>query len=83
MNLEERLRLLKQAAAKSARDLELERQLEYLRRLEQVPKKLPAHRVSKGIEEYVDGRVERNAWGEFFLARQPLPFGRPYGKLRV
>jgi len=83
MKLEEKLRLLKQAAAKSSRDLELERQLEYLRRREQVPRKLPAQRVAKGIEEYVDGRVETNAWGEFFLARQPLPFGRPYGKLRV
>ena len=34
MNLEEKLRQLKQAARKSSRDRELERQLEHLRRLE-------------------------------------------------
>lgn len=83
MNLEEKLRQLKKAAKTSARDPELESQLEYLRRLEQVPKKLPAQRAPRGIEEYVDGQVEKNAWGEFFLARQALPFGRPYGKLRI
>jgi hypothetical protein len=44
---------------------------------------LPAQRVSKGIEEYVEGRVETNAHGEFFVAHQALPFGRPYGKLRI
>jgi len=83
MNLEEKLRQLKKAAERTTRDQELERQLEYLRRLEPAPKKLPAQRAPKGIEEYVDGRVQRNAWGEFFLARQALPFGRPYGKLRI
>ena len=83
MNLEEKLRALKIAARQSARDTELERQLEYLRRVEQVPKKLPAQRVPKGIEHYVDGRVETNSCGEFFAARQALPFGRPYGKLRI
>jgi len=55
MNLEEKLRQLRKAAEKSTRDLELERQLEYLRRLEQMPKTLPAQRVPKGIEHYVDG----------------------------
>lgn len=83
MNLEEKLRQLKKAAEQTTRDQELERQLEYLRRLEPAPKKLPAQRAPKGIEEYVDGRVQKNAWGEFFLARQALPFGRPYGKFRI
>jgi hypothetical protein len=84
MDLEEKLRQLKQAAKPRARDTQLEQALEYLRRLEQVPrKKLPAQRAAKGIEEYVEGQVEKNDFGEFFLARQSLPFGRPYGKLRV
>jgi hypothetical protein len=83
MNLEEKLRQLKKAAAKSVRDAELEHQLDYLRRLEQSPRKLPAQRAPKRIEEYVEGRSEKNDWGEFFLARQALPFGRPYGKLRI
>ena len=83
MNLEEKLRQLRQAAQKSTRDLELERQLEYLRRLEQMPKTLPAQRVPKGIEHYVEGEVAANLWGEFFGVRQTLPFGRPYGKVRI
>lgn len=83
MNLEEKLQQLKKAAKRSTRDLELERQLEYLRRLERVSKELPAQRAPKGVQEYVKGQVERNAWGEFFGARQALPFGRPYGKLRI
>ncbi|MFB3921624.1 MAG: ribonuclease H-like domain-containing protein [Terriglobia bacterium] len=83
MNLEEKLQQLKIAAAKSKRDSELDRQLEYLRRLEESPRKLPAQRAPKGIEEYVEGRTEKNAWGEFFLARQALPFGRPYGRYRI
>ena len=84
MNLEKKLEQLKKAAAKaSTRDAELDHQLEYLRRLEETPRKLPAQRVPKGIEEYVDGRVENNHSGEFFLARQALPFGRPYGKYRI
>ncbi|MBZ5542551.1 MAG: ribonuclease H-like domain-containing protein [Acidobacteriia bacterium] len=83
MNLEEKLKQLKKAAAKSVREAELERQLDYLRRLEQSPRKLPAQRVPKGIEEYVEGHNKENEWGEFFLAVQALPFGRPYGKLRI
>lgn len=83
MNLEEKLRQLERAPRKRTRDEALEHQLEYLRRLEPIPKKLPAQRVEKGIEEYVEGRVERNTRGEFFLAHQSLPFGRPYGKLRI
>ena len=39
--------------------------------------------LAKGIEEYVEGKVESNDQGEFFVARQALPFGRPYGKLRI
>jgi uncharacterized protein len=84
MNLEEKLRALKKAAAKPQRDAELARQLEYLRRVEGQPlKKLPAQRAAKGIEHYVEGTIETNARGEFFSARQSLPFGRPYGKLRI
>jgi len=83
MKLEEKLQQLKKAAQASGRDRELARQLEYLRRLGQTRRKLPAQRAPKGIEEYVDGRVETNACGEFFLAQQALPFGRPYGKLRI
>ncbi|HEV2176946.1 MAG TPA: ribonuclease H-like domain-containing protein [Terriglobia bacterium] len=83
MNLEEKLRQLRNAAQKTTRDLELERQLDYLRRLEPSPRRLPAERVPHGIEEYVEGLVERNERGEYFVARQGLPFGRPYGKLRV
>src|ERR1051326_1572895 len=82
MNLEEKLRQLKQAAQKSTREIALERQLEYLRRL-QAPKELPAQRAPRGIEAYVEGRLEENTWGTFFSARQMLPFGRPYGKLRI
>jgi len=83
MNLEKKLEQLKKAAKASTRDAELDHQLEYLRRLEETPRKLPAQRVPKGIEEYIDGRVENNHSGEFFLARQALPFGRPYGKYRI
>lgn len=83
MKLEEKLQQLKKAAGKSVREGELERQLDYLRRLEQSPRKLPAQRAPRGIEEYVEGHHEKNTWGEFFLARQALPLGRPYGKLRI
>jgi uncharacterized protein len=83
MNLEEKLRQLKQATQTTARDQDLLRELEYLRRLEPKPKPLPAHRAGKGIEECVEGKVERNLAGQFFLARQALPFGRPYGRLRI
>jgi uncharacterized protein YprB with RNaseH-like and TPR domain len=86
MTLEEKLRALKKAAAKPQRDAELARQLEYLRRINgdgQPLKKLPAQRAAKSIEHYVEGSVESNSRGEFFSARQSLPFGRPYGKLRI
>src|SRR5689334_9694094 len=86
MNLEEKLAQLKKASQKSHSEAELERQLEYLQRVEikSLPRlPLPAHRVPKGIEAYVDGRVEQSAHGEYFEARQALPFGRPYGKMRI
>jgi uncharacterized protein YprB with RNaseH-like and TPR domain len=83
MNLEEKLRQLKEAAQPTTRDRELARQLEYLRRREPRPSRLPAQRAAKGIQEYVEGQLERNGAGEYFLARQALPFGRPYGRLRI
>lgn len=83
MNLDQKLAQLKKAAKTTVRQGELDRQLEYLRRLEEHPRPLPAQRVSLGIEEYVEGQVETNAHGEFFVANQALPFGRPYGKLRI
>src|SRR5579859_3798690 len=86
MNLEEKLQQLKRAARKNASDAELDRQLEYLQRVEAravIGLPLPAQRMPKGIEAYVDGRVESNGHGEFFVARQALPFGRPYGKVRI
>jgi uncharacterized protein len=83
MTLEEKLRLMKKAAAKSAREQALDRELEYLRRRDARRKELPAKRALRGIEEVVEGRAERNEAGEFFLARQALPFGRPYGNCRI
>jgi hypothetical protein len=85
MTLEEKLRQLKRASGTRDRDKELEQTLEYLRRLDNPPstRTLPAQRFAKGIEEYVEGRVLKNSWGEFFLAREAFPFGRPYGKLRI
>jgi uncharacterized protein len=99
MNLEEKLRDLRNASQKTSRDRELERQLKWLRRRTSsrtgtpasagvtttgsVERPLPAQRVPCGIEHYVEGCLEQNAVGEYFMARQTLPFGRPYGKLRV
>ncbi len=85
MRLDERLKLLKKASKPAAQDEALGRTLEYLRRLEEprAPRGLPAQRAPRGVEESVEGRVESNAFGGFFLARQALPFGRPYGKLRI
>ena len=83
MSLEEKLRLIKNAAAKSAREQVLDRELAYLARRAQRRKQLPAERAPRGIEEYVEGRTEQNDFGEFFVARQALPFGRPYGSLRI
>lgn len=85
MNLEQKLRELKKTSKLRDREQALERTLEYLRRFEQPiePKKLPAQKSPKGIEEYVVGEVVKNAWGEFFQALETFPFGRPYGKLRI
>jgi uncharacterized protein len=82
MNLEEKLRQL-QVACKNERDASLERQLEHLCRPEKMPRQLPAQRFPKGIEEYVEGRIERRNGSEFFRAEQSLPFGRPYGNRRI
>ena len=85
MNLEDKLRQLRRAAEKSSADRDLKRQLEWLRRRTATPvgQLLPSQRVPHGIEHYVEGRIEQNHAGEYFIARQALPFGRPYGKLRV
>ncbi len=83
MNLEEKLRELKQAARKSVRENALEQQLEYLRRVEQRPRKLPPRKSPQDIERYVAGKVCSNERGEYFLAQEDLPPGRPYGKFRI
>lgn len=92
MNLEQKLAQLKKATQKNDGETELERQLELLQRVgakqmrpggAQAGARLPAQRMPEGIEAYVDGGVLQNALGEFFLARQALPFGRPYGKIRI
>jgi uncharacterized protein len=83
MNLEEKLQELKKAASKTVREDALERQLEYLRRLEQRPKRVAAQQTPHGVEHYIDGEICSNDRGEYFLASQVLPFGRPYGKFCV
>ncbi len=85
VNLDQKLRQLKKASKPRDPDRELEQTLEYLRRMEQPPgpRPLPAQRAAKGIEEYVEGVLAKNDLGEYFLARQAFPFGRPYGKLRI
>ncbi len=85
MNLDQKLRQLKKASQPRDPDRELAQTLEFLRRMERPPepRKLPAQRVAKGIEEYVEGVLEKNDLGEYFVARQAFPFGRPYGKLRI
>ncbi len=83
MNLQEKLRELKQSSQKTIREDALERQLEYLRRLDQRPRKLSAERAPQGVEHYVEGEVCSNDCGEFFMAQQVLPAGRPYGKFRI
>ncbi len=89
MTLEEKLRRLKEVSTRPKAELDLERALEYLRRANPPARKpaqagkLPAQRAPKGVEEYVEGNIVRNTWGEFFLAEQSLPFGRPYGRIRI
>ncbi|HET7215658.1 MAG TPA: ribonuclease H-like domain-containing protein [Terriglobia bacterium] len=83
MNLEEKLRELKKAAGKTVREDSLERQLEYLQRLGKRPRRVAAQQAPHGVEHYIDGEVCSNKRGEYFLASQLLPFGRPYGKFCV
>lgn len=85
MNLEEKLRQLKSVAKKSVAERRLEEQLAALRLPlpMQPPKPLPADRAPRGVEEYVEGSERTHALGKYFLASQALPFGRPYGKMRV
>jgi len=85
MNLERQLRQLKKASAVRDLNRDLEKTLAYLRRMDRPPepRPLPAQRAAKGIEEYVEGVLEKNDLGEYFIARQAFPFGRPYGKLRI
>jgi uncharacterized protein YprB with RNaseH-like and TPR domain len=85
VNLDQKLRQLKKASQPRDPDRELEQTLEFLRRMEKPPepRPLPAQRAAKGIEEYVEGVLEKNDLGEYFVARQAFPFGRPYGKLRI
>ena len=83
MNLEEKLRELKRAAGKTLREDALERQLEYIRRLERQPRRVAAQRAPGSVEHYIEGEVRRNDRGEYFLANQLLPFGRPYGKFCI
>ncbi len=85
MTLDEKLRQLKKTSQPRDPNRELEETLAYLRRLEQppAPRPLPAQRAAKGIEAYVEGVIEKNDLGEYFVARQAFPFGRPYGKLRI
>jgi uncharacterized protein len=83
MNLEEKLRELKRSASKTVHEGALERQLEYLKKLEQRPRRISAQRAPHGVEHYVDGEVCSNDRGQYFLANQILPFGRPYGKFCV
>ena len=85
MNLDQKLRQLKKASTPRDPDRELEQTLEFLRRMEKPPepRQLPAQGAAKGIEEYVEGVLVKNDLGEYFVARQAFPFGRPYGKLRI
>jgi uncharacterized protein len=83
VNLQEKLCALKKSSEQPRQDSDLARQLEYLRRVEPVQKKLPAQRAAKNIEEYVEGSFGENKFGEFFSAQEALPFGRPYGKMRI
>jgi len=85
VNLDEKLRQLKKASAPRDLNREMEQTLEFLRRMEKPPepRPLPAQKAAKGIEEYVEGVLARNDLGEYFIARQAFPFGRPYGKLRI
>lgn len=69
MTIEEKFRQLQRAVSRAKH-----------KHLKQ-PAKLPrSHRL---VEECIKGRVARNEWGGFFMTQEALPFGRPYGKLRI
>lgn len=83
MNLQEKLKQLKSVAKKSRAEAELQKQLSGLPRAGENPRPLPARRVPYDIGEYVQGRAMSGNFGEYFIAEQSLPFGRPYGKMRI
>lgn len=83
MTLEEKLKLLRTPSASARRNRELEHQLKYLLKLEKRQATLPAERAPCPIEHCVAGETLQNDWGEFFVAQQTFPFGRPYGKVRL
>lgn len=96
MNLEEKLRKLQSLAKKTGRERLLERQLESLCRAESeshaglgfsagdmIPLAPRIPHPAYHIEEFVEGHIEAREFGEIFVAGQSLPFGRPYGKLRI
>ena len=69
MNLDQKLRALKKTSQPRDPERELAQTLEYLRRMEKPPepRKLPAQRVDKGIEEYVEGVLEKIIWASILL----------------
>lgn len=97
MNLEEKLRQLQSLAKKTRLERLLERQLESLRHAEPGSHAEPPSSAGDltllgpniprpaayRIEEFVEGHIETRKFGEIFVAGQSLPFGRPYGKLRI
>jgi uncharacterized protein YprB with RNaseH-like and TPR domain len=83
MDLDQKLKLLRASAAKTRCDSGLEHQLKYLLKLQKRERTLAGERARCPIEQCVEGEVSRNVLGEFFLARQTLPFGRPYGSSRI
>lgn len=83
MNFDGKLRQVRLAASKNSDGRDSDGRFQYLQRMEQITCKLPAGPTPQNIEEYVEGRVGQNVFGEFFLSEQTLPFGRPYGAMRV
>src|SRR5579875_2273844 len=97
MNLEEKLCQLRNAANRTDRDRSLEQQLESLRRLElrRTTPSSSSTNITSGsnwdgashspyrVEDCIEGQIEQDELGQFFFARQSLPFGRPYGKFRI
>lgn len=83
MNLEEKLRQLRSICKKPSAERSINGQVSALARTAEPPKPLPAERMPHGVEEYVKGSERAHAFGSYFLASQSLPFGRPYGKMRI